>query len=102
MTGPHTFPHCREHQRPGDELTGLHGARRELLSLALKDWTRDRNPHYWAMAQHNLGRALWALGSRESGVERLEEAVAAHRAALEEINARAGAACLGGDSDGPR
>ena len=32
----------------------------------------------------NLGAALWALGERENGTERLEEAVAAYRAALEE------------------
>ena len=32
----------------------------------------------------NLGTALWTLGERESGTARLEEAVAAYRAALEE------------------
>src|SRR4051794_22210900 len=32
----------------------------------------------------NLGTALWTLGARESGTARLEEAVAAYRAALEE------------------
>ena len=32
----------------------------------------------------NLGIALRALGERESGTARLEEAVAAYRAALEE------------------
>ena len=31
-----------------------------------------------------LGDALWTLGERESGTARLEEAVAAYRAALEE------------------
>jgi hypothetical protein len=31
-----------------------------------------------------LGNALWTLGARESGTARLEEAVAAYRAALEE------------------
>ena len=40
------------------------------------------------MTQRNLGNALWALGERESGTTRLEEAVAAYRAALEE-NTRA-------------
>ena len=34
--------------------------------------------------QNNLGTALWTLGERESGTARLEEAVAAYRAALEE------------------
>ena len=36
------------------------------------------------MTQNNLGTALLALGGRESGTARLEEAVAAYRAALEE------------------
>ena len=36
------------------------------------------------MTQNNLGNALEALGERESGTARLEEAVAAYRAALEE------------------
>ena len=36
-------------------------------------------------AQSNLGAALLALGERESGTARLEEAVAAYRAALEEL-----------------
>ncbi|MGF1641189.1 MAG: tetratricopeptide repeat protein, partial [Rhodospirillales bacterium] len=38
----------------------------------------------WATTQNNLGNALWRLGERESGTGRLEEAVAAFRAALEE------------------
>jgi tetratricopeptide (TPR) repeat protein len=36
------------------------------------------------MTQNNLGNALGTLGERESGRARLEEAVAAYRAALEE------------------
>ena len=36
------------------------------------------------MTQHNLGNALRALGGRESDTERLEQAVVAYRAALEE------------------
>ena len=36
------------------------------------------------MTQNNLGIALAVLGERESGTARLEEAVAAYRAALEE------------------
>ena len=42
------------------------------------------SPLDWARTQMNLGNALWTLGSRESGTGRLEEAVAAYRAALEE------------------
>src|SRR5260370_41808009 len=37
------------------------------------------------MQQMNLGNALWTLGERESGTTRVEEAVAAYRAALEEM-----------------
>jgi tetratricopeptide (TPR) repeat protein len=37
------------------------------------------------MTQNNLGNALRALGERESGTARLEEAGAAYRAALEEL-----------------
>ena len=36
------------------------------------------------MTQHNLGNALAELGERENGTARLEEAVAAYRAALGE------------------
>ena len=46
--------------------------------------TRERVPLDWAKTQNNLGTALWTLGARESGTARLEEAVAAYRAALEE------------------
>jgi tetratricopeptide (TPR) repeat protein len=41
-------------------------------------------PLQWAATQNNLGNALMRLGERESGTARLEEAVAAYRAALEE------------------
>ena len=36
------------------------------------------------MTQMGLGNALWSAGRTESGTTRLEEAVAAYRAALEE------------------
>src|SRR5258707_2724820 len=39
-----------------------------------------------AKAQTNLGNALKALGERESGTARLEEAVAAYREALKEYS----------------
>jgi tetratricopeptide (TPR) repeat protein len=56
---------------------------------ALKERTRARVPLDWAMTQNNLGLALATLGERESGAPdggrgRLEEAVAAYRAAFEE------------------
>ena len=38
----------------------------------------------WAATQNNLGNALATLGERESETEKLEEAVEAYRAALEE------------------
>jgi tetratricopeptide (TPR) repeat protein len=51
--------------------------RRKLLDAATSDDER-------ALRQNNLGNALATLGERESGTARLEEAVAAYRAALEE------------------
>ena len=41
-------------------------------------------PLDWATTQNNLGIALWTLGERENGTERLLEAVDAYRDALEE------------------
>jgi hypothetical protein len=51
---------------------------------ALKEWTREREPLYWASTQHNLGNALSSLGYRESGTAKLEEAVTVYREALKE------------------
>src|SRR5206468_4129588 len=47
--------------------------------------TRDRVPRHWATTQMNLGNALVTLGERESGTARLEEAVTAYLAALEQL-----------------
>ena len=47
-------------------------------------------PLDWAATQSNLGNALYRLGERESGTARLEEAVAAYRAALEEMTREIG------------
>ncbi|TCO83823.1 tetratricopeptide repeat protein [Plasticicumulans lactativorans] len=72
--------------RQGDEfgdngaLLGAIGGYHELLAL----WPRERVPLDWAATQNNLGNALSALGERESGTARLEEAVVALRAALGE------------------
>ena len=49
---------------------------------ALQEWTRERVPLDWATTQNNLGNALRALGERESGTARLEEAAAAFDACL--------------------
>src|ERR1700734_86940 len=51
--------------------------RRKVLALASSGDERGA-------ARTNLGIALWRLGERESGTARLEEAVAAYGAALEE------------------
>ena len=56
----------------------------QTLHLVLQYRTRNRVPLQWAGTQNNLGIALRWLGERESGTARLEEAVAAYRAALEE------------------
>ena len=58
-------------------LTALIALRRKLLDAASSDDKRG-------IAHNNLGNALSTLGERESGTARLEEAVAAYRAALEE------------------
>src|SRR6516164_163864 len=50
----------------------------EAYRAALQDWTRDRVPLQWAVAQNNLGSALARLGERQSGTARLEEAVTAY------------------------
>src|SRR5262249_15880224 len=51
---------------------------------ALKEKTRERIPRDWAVAQNNLGIALFRLGERESGTGKLEAAIAAYREALKE------------------
>jgi exonuclease VII small subunit len=43
-------------------------------------------PLHWAMTQNNLGGALRTLGERESGTARLEEAIAAYRAAIKVLH----------------
>jgi tetratricopeptide (TPR) repeat protein len=72
-------------------------------------------PVYWATLQVNLGSVLISLGERESGTARLEEAVTAVRAALEEwtrerapfywatlqVNLGNALAALGGRTEGP-
>jgi tetratricopeptide (TPR) repeat protein len=44
---------------------------------------RCKRPYDWATTQNSLANTLLRLGERESGTARLEEAVAAYRAALE-------------------
>ena len=49
---------------------------------ALKESRREPAQLQWAMIQTNLGTALRALGEREKGTTRLEEAIAAYESAL--------------------
>ena len=73
---------------------GETSAEREPLEAAVAAWRQviklmekvDRNFDRlsWAGAQNDLGNALAALGERESGAARLEEAVVAYRDALKE------------------
>ncbi len=49
---------------------------------ALEERTRERVPLDWAATQNNFSAALRALGEREGGTARLEEAAAAFDACL--------------------
>src|SRR6185437_13965070 len=60
----------------------LHGANAETLVEYLR--SEAQALYERGAAQNDLGNALQTLGGRESGTARLEEAVAAYRAALEE------------------
>ena len=75
---------CALDARRAGERDGAAGGGGRGLSRGAEEWTRERVPLDWAMTQNNLGNALQTLGERESGTARLEEAVAAYRAALEE------------------
>ncbi len=73
-------------QRSASGRAGRRGSRRRSRPIGRR-WRSGRASACrcnWAMTQNNLGIALEALGERESGTARLEEAVAAYRAALEE------------------
>jgi tetratricopeptide (TPR) repeat protein len=75
----------------GDEFgdnPALSDAIRAFCS-ALDIATRARVPLDWAMTQTSLGVALSRLGGRESGTEKLEEAVLAYREALKEFTKEA-------------
>ncbi len=83
---------------PGPRTTSATRSRRSASArTAPNGWTRRSPPIAppwrsgrasacrceWAMTQNNLGNALRTLGEREDGTHRLEQAVAAYRAALE-------------------
>jgi tetratricopeptide (TPR) repeat protein len=69
-------------------LKGDNAALLEAISiyseLLTTHYARARAPLNWARTQDRLGIVLVTLGERESETTRLEKAVAAHRAALEE------------------
>jgi tetratricopeptide (TPR) repeat protein len=59
-----------------------------LLAAAQKsanEYPRERDPLVWALRQVGLGQTLMQIAQREEGAAHLEEAVAAFRAALEEL-----------------
>ncbi|QLP98789.1 MAG: tetratricopeptide repeat protein [Rhodoblastus sp.] len=66
------------------KLKRASGAGRRGLSRRAGGGQARARPLDWAMTQNNLGAALQTIGARESSNERLEQAVAAYSAALEE------------------
>jgi tetratricopeptide (TPR) repeat protein len=78
-------------QRLGESEEGKEGTEmlKEAVAAyreALKEFTREQEPFYWATGKHNLANALLTLGERDKekqGTELLKEAVAACREALE-------------------
>ena len=55
----------------------------QAYRAALKVRTREGVPLAWTGTQSNLGNAVAALGERESGTARLEQAVQTYHAVLE-------------------
>ena len=79
-------PRQRARRRSGSGRAGRRGWRRRSRPIARR-WRKGRASACRSIGpttQNNLGVALFSLGERESGTARLEEAVAAYRAALEE------------------
>jgi Tetratricopeptide repeat len=77
----------RAHEWKGGRLRlscAAHLCPRVRYGRVLAEYPRSEAALDDAMTQNNLGNALKTLGERESGTARLEEAVAAYRAALEE------------------
>ncbi len=54
----------------------------DAYHAALKETSREVVPLEWAATQSNLALGLASIGARESGIVRLEEAVAACRSVL--------------------
>ena len=66
------------------EIKGINFSLSVAIELARRMAVTARDADECGVALNLLGNALLTLGERESGTARLEEAVAAHRAALEE------------------
>ena len=69
-----------------DNVHGDDAALKKAVALGqetLRSTSVSPSRHDWAATQNNLGNALLALGQREVGTGRLEDAVIAFRAALE-------------------
>ncbi|HLJ22087.1 MAG TPA: glycosyltransferase [Stellaceae bacterium] len=68
------------------ERTGRNDALEAVIAFyrhALDDAPPAQRPNDWGATQNNLGNTLQALGIRESGTARLEEAIAAYDAAID-------------------
>ena len=79
---------------------GLRNATKKLSNL-LEGSATANSPHH-AVLQATLGNALLALGRRESGTDRLEEAIAIYSAMLEVWTREGRAGRLGHDAKQPR
>jgi tetratricopeptide (TPR) repeat protein len=87
--GEWLFNKASEFYQRGDQK-GENGALLIAISIyraVLQEVSRDRMLLQWTGTQNNLANALQALGDRESGTARLEEAVNAYREALEAYGA---------------
>ena len=54
----------------------------DAFNAALGEWTQDRTPFDWAMANNNLGNALTDLGIMRNDRAMVEEGIAAYERAL--------------------
>src|SRR5215467_10755717 len=63
---------------------GVNSSLEAAIDIAKREVALSHGPDQRGTALNDLGLALWRLGERESGTQRLEEAVAAFRAALED------------------
>ncbi len=98
---PEFRKHCDAYYEDGD-AKGINFSLSVAIELARLMLATAGDDAERGIAANLLGNALSTLGERESGTARLEEAVDAYRAALEEWTSRSGAARLGDDAEQPR